>query len=349
MPSATPRELDWDQMLLIAGGHTAFQLLWAGVELALYDSLSSKPNQTLQELASEMGIEPQPARILLIGLTAIGVVKRDGEGRYTNAALTEARLVRNKPAYAAPILGWQAHIVYPGLQDFLPSLRLNRNVGLQRFEGNESTLYERLTHNPALEKIFQDAMAALSHQANSFLPKAMDFGKYKYVVDAGGGNGANAMAIASAYPKVRASVFDSPSVCSIAVENIKSCNMGERVTTWPGNFFSDPFPPEADCIVFCHILTIWSMAKNLALLRRAYDALPKGGAVVIFNMMGADDDSGPLSTALGSPYFLAIATGEGMLHPWKDYETALREAGFQQITRVEQGLPLDHGILIGVK
>jgi len=61
---------------------------------------------------------------------------------------------------------------------------------------------------------------------------------------------------------------------------------------------------------------------------------------VIFNMMGDDDDSGPLSTALGSPYFLAIATGEGMLHPWKDYEAALRDVGFKQTVRLDQGLPM---------
>jgi L-tyrosine C(3)-methyltransferase len=78
-------------------------------------------------------------------------------------------------------------------------------------------------------------------------------------------------------------------------------------------------------------------------------ALPRGGAVVIFNMMGADDDSGPLSAALGSPYFLAIATGEGMLHRRQDYESAMRGAGFEEIIRVDQGLPLDHGILLGIK
>ena len=65
-------------------------------------------------------------------------------------------------------------------------------------------------------------------------------------------------------------------------------------------------------------------------------------------MMGNDDDSGPLSTALGSPYFLAIATGEGMLHSWKDYETILREAGFGHVQRIEK-LPLNHGLIVGTK
>ena len=91
------------------------------------------------------------------------------------------------------------------------------------------------------------------------------------------------------------------------------------------------------------------MEHNRVLLRRTFDALPPGGAVVIFNMMGADDDSGPLSAALGSPYFLAIATGEGMLHAGKDYQAVLKEVGFRQTVRLDQDLPLDHGVLVGIK
>lgn len=342
-------ELNFEKLVLIAGGHTAFQLLWAGVELGLYDHLAAKPDMNLDEVADTLGLFRQPARILMTGLTALGVVKRSPEGTYRNADLTEARLVKGKSGYVAPILGWQAHIVYPGMQDFVASLKQNRNAGLDRFEGTGTTLYQRLTHDKPLQKVFQDAMSALSKQANSYLPAAMDFGKYRQVVDAGGGDGTNAMAIASRYPTVKTCVFDSPSVCEHAQENIRKADVADRVTTWAGNFFHDPFPPGTDCIVYCHILTIWSMDNNRILLKRTYDALPEGGAVVIFNMMGADDDSGPLSTALGSPYFLAIATGEGMLHPWKDYEAALRDVGFKQTVRLDQGLPLDHGILVGIK
>lgn len=340
--------LDWERLVLIAGGHTAFQLLWAGVELGVYDKLSAQPGQSLDELAQSLGIARQPARILLIGLTALGIIKLE-KGGYFNAQLTEDRMVRGKPGYAASILGWQAHIVYPGMIDFVASLKENRNVGLERFTGTEPTLYERLTHDKHLEKVFQDSMSGLSRQANQFLPKAMDFGHFKHVVDAGGGDGTNAMAIARAYPGVKASVFDSASVCDHARQNIAQAGMSDRVGTWAGNFFDTPFPPDTDCVVYCHILTIWSMEKNLVLLKRTYDALPEGGAVVIFNMMGGDDDQGPLSTALGSPYFLAIATGEGMLHPWKDYEAALRGAGFRQTVRLDQGLPIDHGIIVGTK
>ena len=346
MPNVSP--LDWDRLVLMAAGHNVFQLLWAGVELGLYDNLSAQPGQTLDELARSLGIERQPARILLIGLTALGILELQDE-RYRNAKLIEERMVSGKPGNVAPILGWQAHIVYPGMMDFVASLKQNRNVGLERFSGTEPTLYQRLTHDKRLEKIFQDSMSGLSKQANQFLPKAMDFSRFKHVVDGGGGDGTNAIAIARAFDNVKVSVFDSASVCEHAGQVIGKAGMSHRVGTWAGNFFETPFPPGTDCVVYCHILTIWSMDRNRVLLKRTYDALPEGGAVVIFNMMGGDDDRGPLSTALGSPYFLAIATGEGMLHPWKDYEAALKDSGFRQTVRLDQGLPIDHGIIVGIK
>lgn len=284
----------------------------------------------------------------MTGLTALKVVELESEA-YHNAELTEQVLVKGKPGYAAPVLGWQAHIVYPGLQNFVQSLKESRNAGLEYFPGKGQTLYERLTQDKFKEQVFQDAMSALSSQANSFLPQVISLSEYKHVVDAGGGDGTNALALARAFSEVRFSVFDSPSVCAIAQKKISEAGLSDRVRIWEGDFFTGPFPEDVDCVLFSHILTIFSMDRNTALLKRVHASLPEGGAVIVFNMMGNDDESGPLSTALGSPYFLAIATGEGMLHPWKDYESALREAGFSEIRRVSDNLPLAHGILVARK
>ncbi len=339
--------LDMERLILIAGGHTAFQLLWAGVELEVFDHLSATPRLTLQELADKIGIGEYPARVLFTGLSALGLITKQ-DCRYDNAPLTENMLVKGKPGYAAPILGWQAHIVYPGLEHFVASLKASRNLGLEEFPGEGETLYQRLTSHPWLERIFQDAMSALSRQANAHLLTTYDFRRFSHIVDAGGGDATNAIALARHYPHLKVTVFDSPSVCEIARGNIETAGLSDRVSVWPGDFLKDPFPPDIDAVLYCHILTIWSQARNLELMRKTHDALASQGTVLIFNMMGDDDEEGPLNTALGSPYFLAIATGEGMLYPWKDYEYILRQAGFSHIEKIS-GLPLNHGIIAGHK
>jgi len=339
-------ELTNDQLALIAGGHTAFQLLWAGIELGVFAFLSRHKGASSSEITVETGLQAQPARILLTGLTALKLVIKDND-RYTNSALVEQLLTPNSPENMAEVLGWQRHIVYPGEIDFVESLRQNRNIGLNRFPGNEATLYERLAHDPLLEKVFQEAMSSLSRSANAMLASLVDFSGIRHLVDAGGGDGTNAIALARAHPELRVTIFDSPTVCQLAGENIQQAGLADRIDTHPGNFFVDPFPAGADCILFSHILTIWSREHNIALLKRAHASLPEGGRVMIFNMMSSDSGDGPLVTALGSPYFLTIASGEGMLYSWQEYEEFLLSAGFRKSERQE--LPKEHGVLVGIR
>ena len=338
---------DFEHLLLIAAGHTAFQLLWAGIELKLFDTLSSSPNLTLSEIADKLGLEYQPARILVVGLASIKLLTKEGNS-YSNAPVTEQRLVTGKPDNIAPIMGWQRYIVYEGLTDFVTALKENKNIGLEHFPGEGNTLYQRLTNDPVKEKVFQDSMSSLSDKANSYLVDNIDLSEVKHIVDAGGGDGTNAITIAKKFPHIKVTIFDSASVCKIAEKNIAAEGLSDRVFTWPGNFFDDPFPADIDAVIYCHIMTIWSIDNIVRLLKRTYNALPDGGLALIFNMMGNDEDTGPISTALGSPYFLAIATGEGMLYSWSDYESALNQANFQQTQRIDD-LPLDHGVLIGKK
>ncbi len=339
-------ELTYDDLVLIAGGHTAFQLLWAAIELGVFAFLHRRSTATGDEIAKETGLQAQPARILVTGLAALKLITRDGDS-YRNSALVEQLLSPDSPENMSDILGWQHYIVYPGEVDFVESLRQNRNVGLSRFPGNGATLYERLAHDPALEKVFQDAMSSLSRSANAMLASMVDFSGIQHLVDAGGGDGTNAIALAKTHPALKLTIFDSSSVCERATKNIHQAGLTDRVSTHAGDFFEDDFPEGADCILFSHILTIWSREHNIALLKRAHEALQDGGRVMIFNMMSQDTGDGPLVTALGSPYFLTIASGEGMMYSWQEYEEFLTSAGFRQSERLV--LPKDHGILVGIR
>jgi hypothetical protein len=95
--------LDLDGLLKIAGGHTAFQLLWSGIEFRLFDELSARPGQPIETLAKFMGLEVYPARVLLIGLTALGLIDLE-EGLYRNSQIAEARLVTSKEGASPPLL-----------------------------------------------------------------------------------------------------------------------------------------------------------------------------------------------------------------------------------------------------
>lgn len=336
----------WDRLYLVLGGHIYFQTLSAAVRLDLFTLLAKHGSLTRAEIAAKLSIEEKPARILLLGCAALGLLRKTGD-KYANGLPAQELLVRDNPGNILAVIDWQHFINYKAMYHFHDAIRANKNVGLEEFAGDENNLYGRLTHQPELEKIFQNAMQAISVQANAMLAQFVDFSHVKYLVDVGGGNGTNIITLARKYPTMKAGVFDSPSVCQLARKNIEQAGLADRLNAIPGNCFADAFPKGTDCLLFAHFFTIWSEEKNRLLLKKAYDALPSGGSVLVFNMMQFDDETGPLSAALGSPYFLTLATGEGMLYTWNEYETWMKEAGFATVKKQE--LPRDHGVIIGIK
>ena len=335
-----------ERLYLVMGGHIFFQTLSAAVELDLFTLLSKNRRMTLAEIASQLNLATKPVRILLLGLVTLDLVKKKGE-YYRNSKLADLLLTRHSKRNILAVIRWQHHINYKAMFHFHDAIKANANVGLKEFSGDEPFLYGRLTHHPELEQIFQDAMEDISIQANSLLARFVDFSPYKYLIDVGGGNATNIIALAKKYPHLRASVFDSPTVCEIARKNIQAAGLADRLSAIEGNCFETPFPEDADCILFCHFFTIWSEENNLKLLKKCYESLRPGGAAMVFHMMQNDAEDGPFSAAMGSPYFLTLATGEGMLYTWKEYESWMRQAGFPTVQR--QVLIRDHGAIIGIK
>lgn len=336
----------FERLYLVFGGHIFFQTLRTAVQLDLFSLLAKEGPLSREQIANRLAIADQPARIVILGLTVVGLLRKRGK-LYSNSRLAEVLLVKDSPRRITAYVELQHRAMYKGLYWMLEAVREYRNVGIQEFAGNEATLYERLAHDPELEKIFQDAMQELSVQSNANMARFVDLSGVKHLVDVGGGDGTNIIAMARRWPSLRASVFDSPTVCDIARKNIAASGLADRLGVIPGECFSDPFPRDADCLMFAHFFTIWGETKDRELLKKCYDSLPSGGKVIIFNMMQHNDESGPFSAAVGSPYFLALATGLGMLYTWDEYESWMRQAGFDAVQRFK--LLRDHGLIVGTK
>lgn len=335
-----------ERLYLVFGGHIFFQTLRTAVQLDLFTLLAKEGPLTRQEIAKRLAVADQPARIMILGLTVVGLLRKSGQ-KYSNSHLAGILLVKDSPRKITAYVELQHRAMYKGLYWMLEAVRENRNVGLKEFAGDEPTLYQRLAHDPEVELIFQEAMQELSVQANADLARFIDMTGVKHLVDVGGGDGTNIVAIARRWPHLRATVFDSPTVCEIARKNIAACGLSSRLDATPGECFADPFPKDADCLMFAHFFTIWSEEQDRKLFKKCYDSLPSGGQVAIFNMMQHDDESGPFSAAVGSPYFLTLATGTGMLYTWNEYESWMRDAGFTDVRRHK--LLRDHGLIVGRK
>jgi hypothetical protein len=334
------------QFYMVFGGHIFFQTLRTAVKLDLFGLLDRRGPMTQDQIAAELALHEQPLRIVLLGCTALGLLRKRG-AKYSNSYLASRLLVPGKPGNVTAFVELEHQVMYKGMPWMYDSVLENRNVGLKEFPGDEPTIYQRLAHCPEVERIFQQAMRELSVQANADLSRFVDFSQVSHVVDIGGGDATNLIQLLRDWPHLYGTVFDSPTVCDIARQNIEAAGLQDRLRALPGDCFADPLPTGADCFLLAHFCTIWSPEKNRLLLRKCYEALPVGGQVIIFNMMQHDDGTGPLAAAVGSPYFLTIATGEGMLYTWAEYQSWLRQCGFQSLRRYR--LLRNHGAIVGRK
>ncbi|MBO8191487.1 methyltransferase domain-containing protein [Streptomyces oryzae] len=337
-----------DRLSFILFGHAAFQYLNAACELGLLDLLAERGPLSEEEVREQLGLQERACAVLLLGSTALGLTVKDGSG-YRVADLVASLRADGTWQKIKDTVAFEQDIVYEGQADFAESLLRNTNVGLRRVPGDQPDLYQRLGGNPRLESVFYRYMKSWSELANTHLVHTLDLTHTRRLLDCGGGDAVNAIALARHNPGLEVTVLEIPASAGMTAASVERAGLSERVSVQPCDMFADPFPSGMDCVLFAHQLVIWTPEQNTALLRKAHAALAPGGRVVIFNSMSNDEGDGPLVAALDSVYFAALPAEGGMIYPWRVHERCLREAGFGAVERFPVPGWTPHGIIVATK
>ena len=139
--------------------------------------------------------------------------------------------------------------------------------------------------------------------------------------------------------------FDLPVVRPIFEEYVASFGLGARVQFQPGDFFADPLPA-ADVLVMGHILHDWDLDEKRQLLRKAFDVLPRGGAMIVYEAI-IDDERRSNAFGLLMSLNMLIETAGGFDFTGSDCAGWMREVGFGR-TWVEPLVGHD-SMVVGIK
>jgi predicted O-methyltransferase YrrM len=328
-------------LMALSTGFWAFKTLAAAHELGLFALLEKTGSTTADELAKALGIHSRPAEMLLTGCASLGLVEKT-EGRYRNAAISSAYLVPGKPRYFGGWIEMADKRLYAGWGRLVDALRTNRPTTWD--PDVQSSLFDG--EDPKMLELFWEAMHSLSTMTARALAHAADFGRYRSLLDIGGGSGAFDIELCRHYEELCACVFDLPHVAAIAKKKVAHAGFSNRIETLGGDFFG-ALPKGHDLHLFSMIMHDWDQAKNRALLARSYEALAPDGAVVISELLVNDEKTGPVPAALMSLNML-IET-EGRNYTAAEYAGWLREAGFREIETVWFDAPGANGAVIGHK
>jgi ubiquinone/menaquinone biosynthesis C-methylase UbiE len=340
-------ELERTKFLLVLNGYAYFQALAAACELGLFTYLSEHPDQTLKSISRRLKITPYATRVLLLAGCALGLLNRDERNEtHSNTPISEKYLVSTSPESLVPFIKQGFMIQEPGCRYFLESLKAGTNTGLKAFPGSGKTLYQKIAGNRELERVFHEGMAQFTKQTNEVLTNLKVLGGVKHLADVGGGDGTNAKMLHKAFPNLKITVFDLPSVAKIAKQTVSREKLSDTITVHPGDAFVDPLPSNIDAILFSHFLEIFSEEKIQQLYKKAYRALPENGKLIAWTLSCNATETGTLQSAKSSIYFLAVASGEGMTYPAQDHEKWLRAAGFSKVRRSRKG---EHALIIATK
>ena len=139
--------------------------------------------------------------------------------------------------------------------------------------------------------------------------------------------------------------FDLEAVEPIFIEYVASLGLAERLTFAKGSFFTDPLP-HADVVLMGHILHDWDLSEKRMLIVKAYEALPKGGALVVYESI-IDNDRSKNAFGLMMSLNMLIETPGGFDYTGADCEGWMKDAGFTS-TRTEPLVGPD-SMVVGIK
>lgn len=336
MSTATP-----EHIMQLGLGFWASKTLLSAVELGVFSTLANAPAD-LPTLQGKLALHPRSARDFLDALVALKLLERDN-GIYSNTKEADLFLDRTKPSYVGGILEMANARLYGFWGSLTEALRTGEMQNESKGGGQDP--FTAMYADPKLLRGFLGAMSGISAGPAQAIAANFSWRDYKTFMDLGSAQGMVPATLAGAHPHLTGIGFDLPAVKPVFEEFIAHRGVSDRVRFHGGSFFEDPLP-KVDVIIMGHILHDWDLAQKKMLLGKVFDALPDGGAVIVYDAI-IDDDRRNNAFGLLMSLNMLIETPGGFDYTGADCQAWMREAGFSQ-TRVEPLVGPD-SMVIGLK
>ncbi len=328
-----------DRIVNLAYAFWQSKALLSAVELGVFTSLAEGPLD-LETLTALTGVHPRGARDFFDALAALGLLRRDAQGRYCNQPDTDQFLDRRKPTYVGALLEHLNARHYRNWSLLTQALRTGAPQSGALADGSYPALYS----DAPMRDVFLNGMTAGSLIAANALATTFPWGRYKTFVDIGTAQGCVPVVIAAAHPHLTGGGFDLPTVEEAFTNYVGQHGLSDRLKFHAGDFFSDPLP-RADVIVMGRILHNWDQPTRLLLLRKAQHALTPGGALIVYDPL--IDDGRTLPHGLLSSLNMLIETKGGSEYSGAECADWMMQVGFRDV-RIEPLCDV-HSAVIGTR
>lgn len=335
-------QLDPTHIMQTATAFWPSKVLLTAVELNLFTALGNGP-MTAQQLGNALGLHPRGTYDFFDALVALKFLDREGdgaEGKYRNTAETGAFLNRTSPTYIGGMVEMLNSRLFGFWNDLGPALKTGKPQN--EIKDGVKSMFEELYADEARLGQFLDAMSGFQTANFKQLAEKFDFHRYKTVSDIGGALALLSRTVGRRHEHLTFKTFDLPPVAPHAHKHIAAAGMTDRIAVVSGDFFKDDFP-RADVITMGNILHDWNLKNKKMLIKKAYDALPEGGAfIAVENVI--DDARRENAFGLMMSLNMLIEFGDAFDYTGADFRSWCSEAGFKRFEFINLAGPTSAAI-----
>jgi hypothetical protein len=307
-----------DAIMQLTRAYAGSRALVSAVELDLFTTLADGP-LTVEQLRARLRLQSRGTTDWLDALVSLAMLERDGD-LYANTPATDLYLDRTKPTYVGGfVIGMAADT------SRFDSLTAGLRTGRPQISGDKDFLDQY--DDPAKLSVFMRQMTGLSMGAGLAMAQTFPWGRYQTVIDVGGAEGCVPVQLALRHRHLTGGGFDLPVVRTAFDAYVVAHGLAERLRFYPGDFFADPLP-SADVLVMGHVLHNWSLDQKLELLDKAHQALPDGGALIVYDSI-IDDDRRTNTFGLLMSVAMLLVTHNGFGYTGADCRSWMARTGFR--------------------
>lgn len=280
-------------------------------KLGLANYMSSEPT-SIDELAKATGTKPELLGRLMKFLSAYHIFTE-----HENAwSLTDlSKPLRDDDAHSIRDVlcmvddsWWQA----------FSSIDVSLKTGNSAFSHQHGDdFFSFLSKNPGKQQNFDKGMAKISTYDDDAIACACDFGRFKSLIDMGGGRGGLATALARQYPELAITLFDTPSV----IHQLDPHDFAAQISLEAGDFLKAI--PAADAYMFKGVLHDFNDELMQKILVNCRDKMPASSTLFIAEQVFPDNDLPHPNKTMDIVMMVLLAGRQRSLGEWQQCVEAL--------------------------
>ncbi|MCX7049335.1 MAG: methyltransferase [Candidatus Sumerlaeota bacterium] len=317
----------------LSQGYQHSVVLLTAVKAGIFASLGLHA-RSAAEVAADLHLDARACEIVLLALTADGVLIQEKPGQFRIHPDFAPALLPDSPETQVSILKHNHACMLRWVE-----LETVLKTGLPAPEG------ARDRSEPEMRN-FICGMANISRVASVEVAKVFDFSPYRRMIDVGGGPATSSIIFARNFPNLSCVVFDLESPLGIAREEIAKAGMADRISTRAGDYFKDELGEGFDLAYVSNIIHSMGPDETLMLARKCHRALTPGGTIIIKEFFLDDSRAAPPQAAFFSVNMLT-GTENGKSYTVTETRQILAEAKFTDFRSIP--LAAASGLLIARK